>query len=380
MTLPILITRRRIFLIIFLVVFLLLLYQLSLILIPFVAPIMWAVLLGQLFYPLYQRVLLRLHGRASLAAGVLTVGLTALVVLPVLYIILLGVREGVDTFERGTDWIKAGGLQEIGTMFSHLPIVGHIGQEVIGRLIVANVEAQNSLLAGSKAVSAFVVAEGPGLVKMLVVFATDFLVMLFTLFFLFKDGHRLFDRLYRAIPLEDDHKAKIVDRLSTTISAVVRGTLLTAFAQGLVAGVAYWALEAPLPVFLGALSGILSLLPFGGTGFVWGPMAVYFFGIGSVLKGTIILAVGAGLIGLMDNILAPFLIGSRAKLPTLFIFFASLGGLAYFGFLGLFLGPILLAVVMEAFEIYEEEFQSLPSNGTVIQVPHREPNVVSGPP
>lgn len=373
-------TRRRIFLVIFLVVFLLLLYQLALILVPFVAPIMWAVLLGQLFYPLYERVLQKVHGRAKLAAGLLTVSLTALVVLPALYIILLGIRESVDAFEHMTEWIKAGGLQEIGVTFSRLPVVGHIGQEVIGRLIVANGEVENSLLAGGKALSAFLVAEGAGLVKFLVVFATDFLVMLFTLFFLFKDGQRLFDRLYRAIPLEDNHKAKIAERLSTTISAVVRGTLLTALAQGLVSGVVYWALDIPLPVFLGAISGILSLLPFGGTGFVWGPVALYLFGVGSVVKGTLMLAIGVGLIGLMDNVLAPFLIGSRAKLPMLFIFFASLGGLTYFGFLGLFLGPILLAVVMEAFEIYEEEFQALPPNGAVIQVPHREPDVVSGPP
>jgi len=211
---------------------------------------------------------------------------------------------------------------------------------------------------------------------------TDFFMMLFTLFFLFRDGDRLYARVYRAIPLEDEHKTKITERLGTTVTAVVRGNLLTALAQGVVSGLAYWLLDVPFPVFLGALSGLLSLLPFGGTGFVWGPVALYLLGTGDVVKGLIMLAVGLGLVGVMDNILAPYLIGTRAKLPMLFLFFASLGGMAYFGFLGLFLGPIILAVVMEAFEIYEEEFNALPHNGHALiqEVPHREPNVVSGPP
>ena len=375
-------TRRRVFLFIFIVVFLLLLFQLGLILAPFFTPILWALILAQLAYPLYLRVLDKVHGRCSIAAGLLTALITAIAVLPAMYVILLGAQEGVDAYERVAQWVKAGGLHEIGVTFSRLPGIGRIGQEVIGRMIVANGEVETSILAGSKAVSALIVTQGAELIKDAVVFVTDFFMMLFTLFFLFRDGDRLYARVYRAIPLEDEHKTKITDRLGTTVTAVVRGNLLTALAQGVVSGLAYWLLDVPFPVFLGALSGLLSLLPFGGTGFVWGPVALYLLGTGDVVKGLIMLAVGLGLVGVMDNILAPYLIGTRAKLPMLFLFFASLGGMAYFGFLGLFLGPIILAVVMEAFEIYEEEFNALPHNGhgLIQEVPHREPNVVSGPP
>ena len=103
------------------------------------------------------------------------------------------------------------------------------------------------------------------------------------------------------------------------------------------------------------------MLPFGGTAIVWIPVALYLFFSGSIIKGLIMIGVGGGLVGLMDNLLQPLLIGTRAQLPMLFLFFASLGGLASFGLLGLFLGPILLAVLLELFRIYREEFQDQPS-------------------
>jgi predicted PurR-regulated permease PerM len=149
--------------------------------------------------------------------------------------------------------------------------------------------------------------------------------------------------------------------MNGTIGAVMQGTLLTALAQGTAAGLAYWALGVRFSIFLGALSAVLSLLPFGGTSLVWIPVAIYLFITGSIVKGCIMIGVGVGLVGLLDNLLQPFLIGTKAQLPMLFLFFSSLGGLASFGLLGLFLGPIILAVLIEAFHIYQDDFQEQPS-------------------
>ena len=115
-------TRRRVFLFIFIVVFLLLLFQLGLILAPFCTPILWALILAQLAYPLYLRVLDKVHGRCSIAAGLLTALITAIAVLPAMYVILLGAQEGVDAYERVAQWVKAGGLHEIGVTFSGFPV------------------------------------------------------------------------------------------------------------------------------------------------------------------------------------------------------------------------------------------------------------------
>jgi predicted PurR-regulated permease PerM len=148
---------------------------------------------------------------------------------------------------------------------------------------------------------------------------------------------------------------------------VVNGTLLTALAQGVTAGLTYYLLGLPFAVFWGALSGLLSLLPVGGTAIVWVPIALYLLLSGAVAKGVILIAVGVVLIGLMDNILHTVLIGGKARLPLLPLYLASFGALAYFGFLGLFLGPILLAVTFEMLVIYQEEYQQEGSD-TIIAV------------
>jgi predicted PurR-regulated permease PerM len=282
----------------------------------------------------------------------------AIAVLPAVYLIFLGINEAVQAYETATQWFREGRLRDVGVAISQLPVVGRWSQELFGRLILSNSgNLESSFLEGGKVVSTFLLSQGADLAKNALLFLTDFFVMMFTLFFLFRDGDRLYKGLYGAIPLDPDHKAKIFERMDGTIKAVVQGTLVTALAQGTAAGITYWALGVPFSIFFGALSAVLSLLPFGGTAVVWIPIAIYLFFSGSIVKGIVMVVVGAGLVGLMDNVLQPLLIGTRAQLPMLFLFFASLGGLASFGLIGLFVGPILLAVVLELFRIYQDEFQ-----------------------
>lgn len=243
-------------------------------------------------------------------------------------------------------------------MLARIPGVGGVSQELVGHLVVTGSgQIESSLLEGGKAVSAFLLSQGVDFAKNALLLGTDFLVMLFTLFFVFRDGPQLSDTIVRALPMEREHKVKIFERLNTTIKAVVRGTLLTAVAQGVTAGAAYALLDVPFAVFLGALSGLLSLLPVGGTALVWGPVSLYLLLSGAVTKGLILIGVGVGLVGLMDNLLQPLLVGGHARLPVLPLFLASFGGLAYFGFLGLFLGPLILALVLETFTIYRDDYQ-----------------------
>ena len=352
--------RNRIFALVFLALLVGLLYLLAQIFSPFLMPILWAIILVRVSYPIYQWVLARLHGRANPAAAIMTIAVLMLAVAPAAYFVFALVHESMAAYENVAQWLRAGGLTQAAEYISTFPLIGVHSQEWLGRLIVHREEFEASIMTGGRAVSGFLLAQAADVAKNALLIATDFLVMLFTLFFLFRDGRRLFERLYRAVPLNPDHKAKLFERMRTTIVAVVSGTLLTAMAQGIVSGLAFWLLDVPFPVFLGALSALLSLLPFGGTFFVWGPVALYLFVVAPVWKGAVMIAVGGGLVGLMDNILQPYLIGSGTSLPVLALFFASVGGLAYFGFIGLFLGPILLAIAMAAFQIYEEEYQ----NGT----------------
>ena len=342
----------------FLVLCSLLLYLLALIFAPFLTPILWAMILVRLFFPLYLWLMRLMRGQSTLSAALSTLAVTLLAVLPIAYLAFLAITETMHAYRDVMEWVQSGGLKRLPTMFAGLPLIGNISQELMGRFVLAYGDLQGSLLEGGKTVSAAVLTGVGGLAKNTVELVTDFLIMLFTLFFLFRDGHRLYAAFYDALPIEEGHKAVIFDRLDHTMIAVVRGTLLTALAQGLAAGLTYWALGVPFPVFLGSLSAFFSLLPFGGTALVWVPVAAYLFWSAAIWKGLVMIGIGVGLVGLMDNFLQPLLVGSGADLPVLFLFFASLGGLAYFGFIGLFLGPILLGIAVAAYQIYRDNYQA----------------------
>jgi predicted PurR-regulated permease PerM len=199
-----------------------------------------------------------------------------------------------------------------------------------------------------------------GLVKNAVQLVVNSLVIVITLFFFFKDGKRLFQTLYRVVPLDAAHKNRMFSRLDQTITAVVKGIVITAIVQGLLAGLAYAVLNVPFPVFLTALTIVLAPLPFGGTALVWGPVVLYLLWTGPMWKAIAMLAWGVGVVMMVDNVLRPMLIGRGAKLPVLFLFLSILGGLAAYGLIGLFLGPILLAVLLTAIQIYHDEYLTEP--------------------
>jgi predicted PurR-regulated permease PerM len=349
--------RQQFFTASFLLLFVWLLYQLGLILQPFIAPILWAIILSRLSYPLYLRMVTWTRGQESLCAALMTLAVLFVAVLPAVYVVSLGVKETLAAYNGFITWIQGGGLKRIPEVLTSLPVVGKVSQELIGRAVVAIGDLPDSIVEGSKALGVFLLAQAGSVAKNTAEILTSFLIMLFTLFFILRDGHRFYGALYQAIPLDPEHKAAISERLKNTVDAVVKGVMLTAMAQGAVAGLAYALLGLPFPVFLGGLTALLALLPFGGTAFVWGPLAIYLFFTAPVWKGIVLIVIGAGLVGVMDNLLQPWLIGSKADLPMLFLFFACIGGIAHFGLIGLFLGPIILGIVLAAFQIYQDEFQ-----------------------
>ncbi|MFO0773749.1 MAG: AI-2E family transporter [Nitrospiraceae bacterium] len=360
-------SRRQLFATTFFLIFAVLLYELLRVVSPFVGPLVWAIILATATYPAYRRLRRCCGGQTTLAAVLMTVIVLCAVVLPAMYFVLVAGQQAMELYEQESTWLKNGNLHKLGEFLSGLPGIGTLSQEMAGHLIVEHGgKLESSLMTGGKMVSSFVMAQGADLAANAFFVVTDFVVMLFTLFFMFRDGKDWYGKLYKAIPMEADHKEKLFTRLNTTIKAVVRGTLFTAIAQGIVAGLGFWVLDVPFALFLGVLSGVLSFLPIGGTALVWGPVALFLLISGEVVKALILVGIGAGLVGFMDNLLQPVLVGSEAGLPVLPLFFASLGGMAAYGFLGLFLGPILLAVVMETFRIYQEEYQQEPGSDLVV--------------
>jgi predicted PurR-regulated permease PerM len=350
----------------FFAAFLFLLYQLYLVFAPFLAPIIWAAILAMLFFPLYIAVLRWCRGRETVAAIALTLFVILIIVLPTISLSSVITREAASLYARLSEWVSSGELNES---------VARLRASRVGRLFerfLQGYEIDWSAVARTSmdTAGAVVVTQVTSVARNVAVFLLDFTIMLFTLFFLFRDGERMYRRLRDLIPLDTRHKDAIFTGLYETLSAVTQGMVVTAVAQGLLTWLALWALGLPYTAFLGVLAGFLSLVPFVGAAGVWVPCTIYLFAAGEVVRALILLAYGSLVISMVDNVLRPLLIGGQTRLPTLFLFFGILGGVQVYGVLGIFLGPVLLAIVVAFVRIYQEQFAvPEPAIATTITTP-----------
>lgn len=332
---------------------LLLLYLTYLILIPFASPILWAAILVVVFQPLYRRLLQWLGGKSGLTALTLTITVIAAVMIPA---ILCGwvLTQEVRSFYQATERLYQ--QQGVAGIASHPAVMASraFWDRVNLLFKPLGFDLNALLLGGLSAVSSFIVDNLKGIALNLLSFTVNFFLTAFTFFFLLRDGETIIRGLQGLLPLERKHAEVLFSRLYNAVSAVVRGTLVTALAQGILGGVGYWAFGVPYPVFLGLATALFSLLPVGGSGLIWIPAAIYLFLEGSWIRGLFLLAWSAVVVSTADNVLKPALISGGTNLPTLFLFFGMLGGLQVFGFLGFILGPVLLVTLATFLDIYKE--------------------------
>jgi predicted PurR-regulated permease PerM len=174
--------------------------------------------------------------------------------------------------------------------------------------------------------------------------------MLYLLFFLFRDGDVLRARIDRALPLRGEYKGELSAKFASVIRATIKGTLVVALVQGLLGGVALAVVGIPGALLLGALMAVLSLLPMIGSFLVWGPIAAYLLISGAFLKGIGLLVFGTLVIGTIDNLLRPLLVGKDTRLPDYVVLVSTLGGIALFGFNGFVVGPVVAALFVATWE------------------------------
>jgi len=335
----------------FFAAFLFLLYQLYSVFSGFLTPIIWAAILAMLFFPLYTIVLRWCGGRETLAAFALTLGITAGVVLPTVSLSSVITREGASLYHRVSEYVTSGELNAT-IQRLHASRFGRLVDRLEAYEIDWNAAARSSV----DTVSSVIVSQVTSVARNVAVFLLDFTIMVFTLFFLFRDGERLYRGLRDVIPMDPGHKDAIFSVLYQTLSAVTQGMVATALAQGVLTWVALWSLGLPYTAFLGVVAGFLSLIPFVGAAGVWIPCTIYLAATGDLLRAIILLVYGSLVISMVDNVLRPLLIGGQTRLPTLFLFFGILGGVQTYGVLGIFLGPVLLAIVIAFIRIYQEQF------------------------
>jgi len=190
----------------------------------------------------------------------------------------------------------------------------------------------------------------------------DLVIMLFALFFFFRDGDAILRRLRRVLPFDATFRERRIAEAGELIRASITAGLAVAIVQGTIGGLAFWILQLGAPVFWGVMMVFFALLPLGAW-VIWGPVAAWLLLTGQVARGLALIAIGAGVVGIIDNVLRPILLSGRTQMNGLLIFISLLGGLAAFGLLGLVLGPIIMATTISFVDAYaSERRESEPGN------------------
>jgi len=353
-------SRQQLFAAFFFAVFLFLLAQLYALFSGFLVPLVWTIIFVLTFYPLYTWLLLLLRERRTLASLIMTIFIINLVAVPVFSFSSILASQVVDFYTHVQEAVQSGEVEGFLSQWRET-YLGQLWMKWGPSIATSEMDLPNLALKGANTVSQYIVGRATDVARNLFVFIFDFLIMSFSLFFLFRDGEGLYKALRDLIPMEPGHKDAIFHQFYETVSAVVQGMLATAAAQGILAGIGFWALGMPFSFFLACASALFSLQPIGGAALVWLPCALYLGFTGSWIKAIILIGYGALIISGVDNIIKPLIIGGRTKLPTLFLFFGILGGLQTYGFLGIFLGPVVLATIMAFVKIYREEYAREPA-------------------
>jgi predicted PurR-regulated permease PerM len=319
------------------------------ILLPFYGAVFWAVILGIVFAPLQRRLLAYLDWRRNLAAGLTLLTCLVIAILPVIIISTLLVQEGAALYKN----LESGELDLAGYIERFKDILPAFAQNSLERMGMGDLaglrdKITKGALQGSQFFATQVFSFGQGTFDFLVSFA----VMLYLLFFFLRDGAELARKIRAAVPLAEQQKRRLQLKFNRVVRATVKGNLLVAITQGTLGGIIFWMLDIPSALVWGVLMAFLSLLPAVGAGIVWAPVAVYFVATGAVWQGAVLAAFGVFVIGLVDNVLRPLLVGKDTKMPDYLILISTLGGLAVFGLNGFVIGPLIAALFMSSWAIF----------------------------
>ncbi|HME62056.1 MAG TPA: AI-2E family transporter, partial [Candidatus Binatia bacterium] len=225
------------------------------------------------------------------------------------------------------------------------------------RLTDLNIDWKAMVAQAAQASSKVLVDHVRGIAQNVLVFTVNVIIALITLFFLLRDGKEFIRRVQRLLPMDREHQQRLFRNIVDAVLAVVYGSFVVAMVQGLLAGLAYYFLGVPFAVLWGVVTAFVALLPVGGSTLVSIPATIYLFLQGETIRAFVLLAWSLGIVGTIDNVLKPLLIGNRLGLPVLFLFLGILGGLALFGAVGIILGPVIFALLRALLDLYSEEYR-----------------------
>lgn len=321
----------------------------------FLLPLSLAVVLVTLCYPVFQWTSSKLRGNRSWAALLTCIWVTAAIILPVVLLLILLTGQIASVYQQIQEQLESGGFQDI-LELQDSPYVKPLIDWIRPYVDWESLDVVGSFTAGFQQLSLFFLRQSTSILQGLFSVIANFLIMLITMFFLFRDGSRLVEEVKMITPLSNQYEEVLIGKFQEVTRATVIGTLLTALAQGAAGGVLFWVVGIPNALFWGFLMGLFSLLPVVGTGIIWGPWAIYLLIATSPVQGIIVI-VGGFLVSFIDNVLRPLFIEGKVEMHTFLVFMSILGGINYFGIEGVIFGPIIVALGLTFLELYKLEFR-----------------------
>jgi len=324
---------------------------------PLWQPLLWAILLGALLAPLNSRLAVRLGGRPKLASTITTIGVVLLLLLPIIAIGGAVASEAAQLLKR----IDTSSLSAASLDLSQVPVLAAPLRWLDSTAGVSLNQIQAWVVTAAKHLLEIVASSGGSVFLGAIGTIVSFILMLFVLFFVLRDGPRFAARTVRMLPIEPALRGKLWRHLIEVTRAVFMGIGLTALVQGILLGIGFAIAGVPSALVFGVLGMLFALVPMVGTAIVWIPAVLWLLAQGQPYFALFMLVWGVIVVGGVDNFLRPMLISGRAEVPTLAVFIGVMGGLSAFGFIGLFLGPIVLGLVVALLRFTTEEL--VPDSG-----------------
>lgn len=309
---------------------------------PFLVPLAWSAVLAIFFYPIYLRMDMRFGpNRAALLS---TLGVTLLLIAPTLVVLVYATREAVATAAK---------LQS-SLLSPEKALPGHVVTWIRHRLPVPwqSTDFSQPLRQAAESIATFLAEKFAAVVKNVFAFVLDLFIVVFALFFMFRDAHSMVRGVRHLLPFDEDIQDDVLRESRDLVFASVAVALVIAGIQGLLGGLAFALAGISSPLFWAVLIAFFSLVPVVGSALIWVPASLWLVLTGSWGKALEIVVVCGGVTTVADNIVRPLLLRNRTHLNELLLFVSVLGGLEVFGLLGLVVGPTVMAAAMGIFRVY----------------------------
>ncbi len=317
---------------------------------PFFGVIFWAVAIGIVFAPI-NKILLEKTKRENLSALCTLLICILIVVLPFLFVLNSFIGQGVLLF----DGLQSGEIN-VDKYVEQVRVAFPVIQESLAKVGFDLTDLEAKIGEAVVFVSRFIAQQSVAIGQGTLTFIAEIGMLLYVAFFIIRDSDTLVRYLHLALPLGDEREAMFFKKFSEVTRATIKGSFVVAVVQGFLGGVIFAILGIPGVFLWGVAMVFLSLVPMIGSALIWGPVALYLMATGDILSGTILIAFGVGVIGLVDNILRPLLVGRDTNLPDYLVLLSTLGGFSMAGMNGFVIGPLIATLFVTSWDIFIREF------------------------